>query len=450
MAKSMDKQEAIDFVHYALDKGYNPEDIADVLSRRLNAPVDLVAKFVRQTKQRYDQSKAALGTPATASPQPSAHSPQPATFNAQTPASRPPPSTVGKPPAAYPPSPSAASQKPLAVSPPPAAFNPPPAWTWKIRRPVLGKNVSIWLGALIVGLFALTALAAPLLAPPDPGSEFSTYKDINQINRYIPIPPRAGLILGSVPDPKNQRQLDVWYSLVWGTRSALRFGFLVVLFTATFGVILGGVSAYLGGLPNTLIMGFTDAFLALPVIAGVIFFQHYILMLLRGSGALVYWNGMVYLESPSAWQTFLTEVDPLLIAFIVFTWMPYARLMNSIVLRLRQEEYLLASRSLGAGHLRLIFRHLIPNAISPAIVLAARDVGYLVLLQAGFTFIGLSHRSEWGDLLSLGRSHVIGPGGNPFTWWWLYLPATLAIVLFGVGWNLLGDSLNDWLDPHQS
>jgi len=326
----------------------------------------------------------------------------------------------------------------------------PFARTWKLRRPALGKNVSIWLGALIVGLLVLTALAAPLLAPPDPGSEFSTYKDIDQINRYIPIPPRAGLILGSVPDPKNQRQLDVWYSVVWGTGSALRFGFLVVLFTGTFGVILGGVSAYLGGLPNTLMMGFTDAFLALPVIAGVVFFQHYILMLLRGSGALVYWNGMVYLESPNAWQTFLTEVDPLLIAFIVFTWMPYARLMNSVVLRARQEEYILAARSLGAGHLRLIFRHLIPNSISPAVVLAARDVGYLVLLQSGFTFIGLSQSSEWGVLLSLGRNYVIGPGGNLVTWWWTYIPTTLAIVLFGVGWNLLGDGLNGWLNPHQS
>ena len=325
-----------------------------------------------------------------------------------------------------------------------------PAQTWKLRRPALGKNVSIWLGALLVGLFVLTALAAPLVAAPDPGIEFSTYKDIGQMNRMIPIQPQAGLLLGSVPEPANQRQLDIWYSLVWGTRSALRFGFLVVLFTSTFGVILGGISAYLGGLPNTLIMGFTDAFLAFPVIAGVIFFQQFILMLLRGSGALVYWNSMVYLESPSAWQTFLTKVDPLLIAFIVFSWMPYARLMNSVVLRTRQEEYILATRSLGAGHLRLIFHHLIPNSISPAIVLAARDVGGQVLLQAGFTFIGLSHASEWGVLLSLGRNYVIGPGGNPFTWWWVFFPPTLAIMLFGVGWNLLGDGLNDWLNPHHS
>ncbi len=312
------------------------------------------------------------------------------------------------------------------------------------------KTPRLWMGAWIVGCFMLTALAAPLLAPPDPDVEFSTYKDIGELNRYVPFQPGAGLLLGSVPDPAHLRQLDIWYSLVWGARSALLFGFLVVLFTSTFGVILGGVSAYLGGWPNTLMMGFTDAFLAFPVIAGVIFFQHFILMLLRSSGALVYLNGMVYLDAPTAWQLFLLEVDPLMIAFIVFSWMPYARLMNSVVMQARQEEYILAARSLGAGHLRLIFRHLIPNSISPAIILAARDVGYLVLLQAGFTFIGLSDRSEWGELLALGRNYVIGPGGNPFTWWWIYLPTTLAIVLYGVGWNLLGDGLNDWLNPYRS
>jgi peptide/nickel transport system permease protein len=323
--------------------------------------------------------------------------------------------------------------------------------TWKLRRPALGKNVSIWLGALIVGLFVLTALAASLLAPPDPGIEFSTYKYISEATRLVPIQPQAGLLLGSVTDPANLRQLDIWYSLVWGTRSALRFGLLVVLFTGTFGIILGGVSAYLGSLPNTLIMGFTDAFLAFPVIAGVIFFQQFILMLLRSTGVIVYWNGMWALsESPTAWQLFLANLDPLLIAFIVFSWMSYARLMNSVVLRTRQEEYILAARSLGAGHLCLIFRHLIPNSISPVIVLAARDVGYLVLLQTGFTFIGLSHSSEWGVLLSLGRNYVIGPGDNPFYWWWVFIPPTLAIVLFGVGWNLLGDGLNNWLNRHQS
>ena len=192
-------------------------------------------------------------------------------------------------------------------------------------------------------------LAAPLLAPPDPHLEFSTFKDIGELNRYVPFQPKPGLLLGSVPDPANRRQLDIWYSLVWGTRSALRFGLLVGLFTGTFGIILGGVSAYLGGTLNTLIMGFTDAFLTFPIIAGVIFFNQFILMLLSSSGILVFWNGMLPIlgDSPTAWQLFLMDLDPLLIAFIVFSWMPYARLMNSVVLTTRQEEYVLAARSVG-------------------------------------------------------------------------------------------------------
>jgi peptide/nickel transport system permease protein len=327
---------------------------------------------------------------------------------------------------------------------------PPQASAGKTHRRERGKNLSLWLGAVLVGLFVLTALAAPLLAPPDPRAEFSTFKDIRKLNKYIPFRPGEGLVLGSVPDPANQRQIDIWYSLVWGARSALRFGLTVVLITAAFGILLGVASAYLGGLANNLVMGFTDAFLALPVIAGVIFFDQFIQLLLSASGAWVQAYYVLYIvESPTPWQSFLIDTDPLLIAFIFFSWMPYARLMNSLVLHARQEDYLLAARSLGAGHLRLVFRHLLPNTISPAIVLAARDVGYLVLLQAGFTFIGMSDRSEWGALLALGKNYVIGPGGNPFTWWWLYLPATLATVLFGVGWNLFGDGLNTWLNPHQ-
>ncbi len=318
-----------------------------------------------------------------------------------------------------------------------------------IRRPGAVKHWSFWLGIAMVGLFVVAALAAPLLAPPDPGVQFSTFRSVGELNKMAPIPPRPGLVLGSVPDRTNLRQLDVWYTLIWGTRSALRFGLLVVLLASVFGVVLGGVSAYLGGLANTLLMGFTDAFLAFPLIAGVIFFQQLVLVLLRSTGVPIFANGLWALpDSPTAWQVFLAGADPLMVAFIVFSWMPYARLMNTVVQRARQEEYILAVRSLGAGHLRLIFRHLLPNSISPAIVQASRDVGYLVLLQAGFTFIGLSRGSEWGVLLSLGRNYVIGPGGSPFTWWWVFLPVTLAIVLFGIGWNLLGDGLNDRLNRY--
>jgi peptide/nickel transport system permease protein len=140
------------------------------------------------------------------------------------------------------------------------------------------------------------------------------------------------------------------------------------------------------------------------------------------------------------------SIDPVLIAFILFSWMPYARIMNSVVRRVRNMDYIEASRALGAGHARLIFRHLIPNSITPIIVMAAKDVGGMVLLQATFTFIGLGGNSPWGLMLVRGRDWIISPGGI-LTFWWVFLPATLALILFGIGWNLLGDGLNDALNP---
>jgi peptide/nickel transport system permease protein len=82
-------------------------------------------------------------------------------------------------------------------------------------------------------------------------------------------------------------------------------------------------------------------------------------------------------------------------------------------------------------------------------VLAARDVGGMVILQATFTFIGLGGDSPWGRILSTARDWIVGPGGNPFVYWWTYLPTTIALILFGISWNMLGDSLNDWLNPRR-
>jgi peptide/nickel transport system permease protein len=83
-------------------------------------------------------------------------------------------------------------------------------------------------------------------------------------------------------------------------------------------------------------------------------------------------------------------------------------------------------------------------------VLGARDVGGMVVLTAAFTFIGLGGSTEWGDLLSISRDYIIGSGGNPLTYWWVFMPVTLALILFGIGWNLLGDGLNTVLDPRLS
>jgi peptide/nickel transport system permease protein len=309
-----------------------------------------------------------------------------------------------------------------------------------------------WLGLLLVAVFVFVAFAAPVLSPHDP-KQPGPLKIVGRAVDHQPRPPSQIAPLGTLPG-----QVSIYHTLVWGTRSALVFGLAVAVFTAVVGILVGTTSAYFGGLINDLVMRITDAFLAFPVIAGVVLIQQLVSISLYHAGIRVYMGGTIGIISSAGGYTELPEklplimdllfkLDPVMVAFILFSWMPHARIMNTVVLRIKQTEYIQAARALGAGHATIIFRHLIPNAIAPVIVLGARDVGGMVLLQATFTFIGLGGDSLWGMLLVRGRDWIIGPGGNILTFWWVFLPATLALVLFGVSWNLLGDGLNEVLNP---
>jgi peptide/nickel transport system permease protein len=302
-----------------------------------------------------------------------------------------------------------------------------------------------WLGVAVVAVFVFIAVAAPVLSPNDPKNP-GPIKVVGRTIDHQPHPPSQTAPLGTLSG-----QVSVYHMLVWGTRSALIFGLATAIFTAIFGILIGTTSAYFGGFFNDLMMRITDAFLAFPLIAGVVFIQQMLSITLTNAGLYIIGGGMnqfvVIPEGVSPWITFLLRVDPVMIAFILFSWTSYARIMNTAVLTIMQTEYIQAVRALGAGHLAVIFRHLIPNAIAPMIILAARDVGGMVLLQATFTFIGLGGNSQWGTLLVRGRDWIIGPGGDILAYWWLFVPATLALMLFGMGWNLVGDLLNEVLDP---
>jgi peptide/nickel transport system permease protein len=282
---------------------------------------------------------------------------------------------------------------------------------------------SNWLAVLLVAGLAGVALAAPWLAP--------TREDALFLRPDRPGPPSQENILGTTP-----RGADIFRPLVWGTRDAFRLGLTVTGLTALLGVTIGAVAGYAGGLVNTVLMRLTDAFLAFPAIASVWLFSE---VLLQGDPA-----------APAGWQLLLLrlQVSPVMLALTAFSWMAYARLTNTNVLRLKQTDFVQAARALGLSHARTVLRHLLPNAIGPAIVLAARDVGGMVVLATAFTFVGVGFGgSTWGNLLVASRSYIIGTGGNPLRYWWTFVPVTLAIVVFGLGWNLLGDGLNRLLDP---
>jgi peptide/nickel transport system permease protein len=303
-----------------------------------------------------------------------------------------------------------------------------------------------WLGLVILAILAGMALVAPRLAPQEDPSNPQTLLQVGSGTDTLPHPPSRQSILGTLSG-----QYDVWFTLIWGLRQAFQFGLFVTVFTALFGIIYGGLGAYFGGLVNNVMMRIADAFMAIPIIAVIVFVRQIIIILLDSLGAWYAATGFTWMPQGTnpALQKILLSIDPVMWSLILFSWMPYARLVNASVLRLRKVEFITSARALGAGHLRILLRHMLPNAISPEIVLAARDVGGMVILQATFTFIGLGGYSPWGDLLARARNWVVGPGGNPLVYWWTYIPATLLLILFSASWNYLGDSLNERLNPRK-
>jgi peptide/nickel transport system permease protein len=311
-----------------------------------------------------------------------------------------------------------------------------------------------WIGLLLVAMFVFVAIAAPVLSPQDPENPGSV-KVVGSKRDFVPHPPSLAAPLGTL-----SRQVSVYHSIVWGARSSIVFGLVVVAFAMIMGVLIGAVSAYFGGFLNDLLMRITDSFLAFPMIASVVFINQIFSIVLYNAGIRYMGSPLTmdayHAASPSFfvppnlpyWLTLLQQINPVSVAFILFSWMPFARIMNTIVLRIKKTDYILAARALGVRNFRIIVRHMLPNALAPVIVLAARDVGGMVLLQATFTFIGLGGDSPWGMLLANGRDWIISAGGI-FTYWWVFLPATLALVLFGIGWNLMGDGLNDALNPRE-
>jgi peptide/nickel transport system permease protein len=314
-----------------------------------------------------------------------------------------------------------------------------------------------WLGTLLLLLFILMAVAAPLLSPMD-SKDPGLFKKVGHTRAekldISPHPPSDIAPLGTLP-----HQYSVFHTIVWGSRDALRFGLVVVLISGLFGVIWGASAGFAGGAINTVMMRVADAFLAFPVIAGVVFLQQLLAIAVEAAGGMYlfglgsqvpeyYGSGprIDVVGNPGPIQVVLSFVNPMMLCLILFIWMPYARLVNSMVLSLKNTEFIHASRALGSSSTRTVFRHIIPNSISPAVVLMARDVGGVVILQATLTFIGLGGESPWGDMLSQGRDFIINAGGL-LHYWWVYIPATAAVMLFAIAWNLLGDGLNDVLDP---
>ncbi|MCK4221703.1 MAG: ABC transporter permease [Dehalococcoidia bacterium] len=287
---------------------------------------------------------------------------------------------------------------------------------WKFTARQLVKNPLSLAGIIIITIFIIIAIFAPLIAPMPEG-----HWDPYQIprDRYFatPQPPSEEHPFGT-----TEGQYDIFYGVIWGTRSAFHVGLVVIGIVVTIGIILGSLAGYFGGVIDEIIMRITDIFLAFP--------------------ALILAMAIVAVLGPS--------LKSVIIALTVVSWPSYARLIRGDILQVREEDYIEASRGLGASSGRVILRHALPNAIYPTLVMASLDIGAVVLAAAALSFLGLGAPegyADWGQMSQFARNWMVGPPGNPFKYWYAVITPGLFILFFVLGWNLLGDAFRDILDP---
>ncbi|HQM54130.1 MAG TPA: ABC transporter permease [Anaerolineaceae bacterium] len=306
---------------------------------------------------------------------------------------------------------------------------------YRILKGLLKTPASI-IGFILIGIFIFVAVFAPLIAPPvnddpfkiprdgfsgqprPPGTEWKQnvpevpfwYKPLTGKDEWVHL-------MGTA-----QGQYDIFYSVIWGSRTAFRTGLIVVLATVMIGIILGSVSAYYGKWVDQLIMRIVDVFMTVP----------YIMMALIMAAVLTPVIGR--------------SLVPALLAMITFGWMGYARIIRSDILSVKQRDFILAARVCGVKDGRILFKHILPNAIFPTLVLASLGIGDVVLSFAALSFLGIGTPmgyADWGQVLSFARNWIT----NLADYWYIVVYPGLTLVFFVMGWNLVGDALRDVLDP---
>jgi len=274
--------------------------------------------------------------------------------------------------------------------------------SWRIKALAFASDNKLFVfGALLLLLIILAAVFAPWLAPYEPNKIVFSQKLLA---------PNWAHWMGT-----DEFGRDILSRVLYGARTSLIIGVSVTLIAMLIGIPIGLVSGYFGGRVDTLLMRFSDVFLAFPPLLLPI-----AITAALGSGLA---NAMLALA---------------------VSWFPwYARIMRGAVVRVRSETYIHAARSMGVSHGRILLRHVLPNATTPVIVQGSMDFGYTILAAASLSFIGLGAKPpmiEWGLMAAASRSQLLE---NP----WTVLFPGVAIFVLVLAVNLVGDGLRDVLDP---
>jgi peptide/nickel transport system permease protein len=263
------------------------------------------------------------------------------------------------------------------------------------------------IGAVILAIFVLCAISADLLPLPSP-----THANLRE---RMMAPTLTWTELGAHPLGTDQLGRDMLSRIIFGSRVTLAIGAMAVIIGGLVGVTIGLFAGYMGGLWDRFLMRVADMQLSLP------------LMLL----ALI----VVAALGPS--------LRNLVIVLAIATWTRYARIVRGQVLAVREREFVQSARAVGAGTARIMFRHILPNVMTPIIVVATLELARIVILEAALSFLGLGVQPpfpSWGRMLAEGRSYME-------TGWWIAAFPGLAILFTVLSVSLLGDWLRDYFDP---
>lgn len=266
---------------------------------------------------------------------------------------------------------------------------------------VLRKSKLAVFGALMVGVFLFLAFFGAQISPHDP-------TDVDIVNRFIS-PCREH------PFGTDKMGRDVLSRIMSGAQYSVRAGIVVLAICVPIGIILGGIAGMFGGWLSETIMRITDVFLAFPAL----------ILAMAFSAAL----------GPSLFNAML--------ALGIVWWPYYTRLIRGQALSIRESSYVEAARARGASNWHIMFRHILPNCLSPILVTLTLDMGWIIIATAALSFLGFGAQPptpEWGRMVSDGRIYLMRA-------WWVSVFPGMAIAFTVLGFNLLGDGIRDALDP---
>ncbi|RUV70359.1 MAG: ABC transporter permease [Mesorhizobium sp.] len=267
---------------------------------------------------------------------------------------------------------------------------------FSLRR-LIGGRATLWAGAAVLGLFVLLAVFAPMIAPSDP------------IFQDAAVRLQAPSLLH--PFGTDNFGRDVLSRVIWGARIDLQIAVIGVVFPFIIGTTLGTIAGFFGGIIDVLFMRVVDVVLAFPFL---------VLML-----------SIIAILGPGLGSFY--------IAMALVGWVSYARLIRAQILVIKNSDYAAAAASLGFGRMRIMFRHLLPNAVAGSFVFVMSDAVLVLLNGAAISYLGLGVQpplAEWGIMVAEGQSFIT-------TAWWITLFPGLSIVLLAFGFSLMGDALAD-------